>query len=410
MQDQLYPDGIATTGPPSPRVAFLATYPPRECGIGTFTYDLVNAYDTIDPSRLSTVVAMTDYGAKYDYDLHDYQGRVRHEIDAEDRSSYRRAALDINKSRVQVVNIQHEYGIFGGEDGDFVLDFMAACDRPVVVTLHTALPEPSGHFREVTQEIVNMASAVVVLANSAVPLILQNYDVPPERVHMIPHGVPVFTRKETIRRRTKTLLAFGGRRLLSTFGLIGPSKAIEYVIRGLPTVVESHPDALYLVLGETHPVIRSREGESYRNSLVELTRSLGLTGHVKFNNRFLSNAELVRYLAATDVYIMPYLGKDQIVSGTMAYAVGCGKAVVATPFTYALEMLANGRGVIVPFRDADAIGNAVKELLTDRKKLLQMEEKAYRFSRNMTWPNVARAYFELFRYVSYFRTRTPVAV
>jgi polysaccharide biosynthesis protein PslF len=410
MQDPAYADGLAATGPPSPRVAFLATYPPRECGIGTFTYDLVNAYDTIDPSRLSTVVALTDYGAKYDYDLHDYQGRVRHEIDAEDRSSYRRAALDVNKSRTQVVNVQHEYGIFGGEDGDYLLDFMAACDRPIVVTMHTVLPNPDGHFRRVTQDIFDLAAAVVVLANSAVPLVLDNYDVPPERVHMIPHGVPVFTRKETIRRRTKSLLGFSGRRLLSTFGLIGPSKAIEYVIEGLPKVVEHHADVLYLVLGETHPVIRSREGESYRNSLVELTRGLGLTNHVKFNNRFLSNAELVRYLAATDVYIMPYLGKNQIVSGTLAYAVGCGKAVVATPFTYAQEMLADGRGVIVPFRDAGAIGTAVDELLSDRRKLLHIEEKAYKFSRNMTWPSVARAYFELFRYVSYFRAASRAAV
>lgn len=410
MQDTLYSDGALGTGPPSARVAFVTTYPPRECGIGTFTYDLVNAYDSIDPSRLSTVVAMTDYGAKYDYDLHDYQGRVRFEIEAEDPSSYRRAASDISKSRIQVVNIQHEYGIFGGEDGDYILDFMESCDRPIVLTLHTVLPKPSGHFKEVTQRMLETVSGVVVLAQSAVPLILDNYDIPPERVHVIPHGVPVFTRKETIRRRTKQLLGFGGRRLLSTFGLISPTKAIEYVIQALPRVVHAHPDALYLVLGETHPIIRSREGESYRNSLIELTRNLRLTDHVKFNNRFLRNSELVRYLAATDVYIMPYLGKDQIVSGTLAYAVGCGKAVVATPFTYACEMLADGRGVIVPFKNPKAISVAVCDLLSDRKKLLRIEERAYKFSRNMTWPNVARSYFELFRYVSYFRSRTRIAV
>ena len=408
MQDSI--DGPVGPGSPSPRVAFLATYPPRECGIGTFTYDLVNAYDTIDPSRLSTVIAMTDYGAKYDYDLHDYQGRVRREIETDSPESYVKAAEDINKTRVQVVNIQHEYGIFGGPDGEYLLEFMDACDRPMVTTMHTVLPEPSEHMRAVTQKIIDGSAAVVVLAKAALTIIRDVYDIPPERVHMIPHGVPVFTRKETIRRRTKALLGFQGRRLLSTFGLIGPSKAIEYVIQGLPTVVEHHPDALYLVLGETHPVIRSREGEAYRNMLIELTRSLGLADNVKFNNRFLSNAELVRYLAATDVYIMPYLGKDQIVSGTMAYAVGCGKAVVATPFTYAQEMLADGRGVIVPFRDSEAIGEAVNDLLSDRKKLLHIEEKAYKFSRNMTWPAVARTYFELFRYVGYFRSRVPVAV
>jgi glycosyltransferase involved in cell wall biosynthesis len=257
--------------------------------------------------------------------------------------------------------------------------------------------------------MLNEASAVVVLANAAVPMMLDNYDLPRERVHVIPHGIPNFTRKEAIRRRTKKLLGLGDRPLLSTFGLIGPSKAIEYVIEALPAIVENHPNVLYLVIGETHPHVRQREGESYRNRLVELARELGVGRHVRFNNRFLSNSELIRYLAATDVYIMAYLNKDQIVSGTLAYAVGCGKAVVATPFVYAEEMLADGRGIIVPFKDSLAISQAVNSLLGDRRKLLQMEERAYRFSRTMTWPNVARMYLELFRYVAYFRVPVHAA-
>jgi glycosyltransferase involved in cell wall biosynthesis len=410
-QDTVFAAGIAPVRSASPRAAFVATYPPRECGIGTFTYDLVNAYDNINPAGLSTVIAMTDYGAKYDYDLHDYVGRVRFEIETDTVESYRKAADFINGSRIQVVNIQHEYGIFGGPDGEYILELMERCDRPVVLTLHTVLPQaPSDHFRQVTQELLRSAAAVCVLAKAAAPLLCDNYDVDPERVQVVPHGVPVFTRKETIRRRTKQLLGFSGRRLLSTFGLIGPSKAIEFVIEAMPDIVAEHPDVLYLVLGETHPVIRSREGESYRNGLIARIRELNLTDHIKFNNRFLSNSELVRYLAATDVYIMPYLGKDQIVSGTLAYAVGCGKAVVATPFTYAQEMLSNGRGVIVPFRDSEAIATAVIELLSDRRKLLAMEEKAYRFSRNMTWPSVAQQYSDLFRQVSYHRPRVAVAV
>ncbi len=275
--------------------------------------------------------------------------------------------------------------------------------------MHTVLPEPAGHFKGLTQRMLNVAAAIVVLARSAVPLILENFDVPAERVHVIPHGIPVFTRKDSIRRRTKRLLGLGNRPLLSTFGLIGPSKAIEYVIRALPAIVETSPEVQYLVIGETHPNIRRNEGEAYRNSLVELAKELGVQRHVRFNNRFLSNSELIRYLAATDVYIMAYLNKDQIVSGTLAYAVGCGKAVVATPFTYALEMLADGRGIIVPFKDSEAIGVAVNSLLTDRKKLLQMEDRAYKFSRSMTWPSVARAYLELFRYVSYFRASAHFA-
>src|SRR5579884_3351625 len=379
MQDS-YSDVTASPVSSSPRVAFVGTYPPRECGIGTFTYDLVNAYDSIDPSRLSTVVAMNDYGQMYDYDLHDYQGRVRWQIDADDIDSYLEVADEINRSRIQVVNVQHEYGIFGGEDGEYILEFIRRLNKPVVLTMHTVLGNPQGHFKEVTQALLDEASAVVVLARSALPLILNNYTMPPERLHMIPHGIPNFTRKEAIRRRTKKLLGLGARPLLSTFGLIGPSKAIEYVVEALPSIVEKNPKVLYLVIGETHPHIRQREGESYRNDLIQLAKDLGVAKHVRFNNRFLSNSELIRYLAATDVYIMAYLNKDQIVSGTLAYAVGCGKAVVATPFVYAQEMLSDGRGVIVPFKDPGAIATAVNALLGDRKKLLAMEDRAYRFS------------------------------
>jgi glycosyltransferase involved in cell wall biosynthesis len=404
-----YADVGASALSSSPRVAFVGTYPPRECGIGTFTYDLVNAYDSIDPTRLSTVVALNDYGQMYDYDLHDYQGRVRWQIDADDLDSYLEVADEINRSRIQVVNVQHEYGIYGGDDGEYILEFMRRLDKPIVLTMHTVPAHPEGHFKEVTQGLLDEASAVVVLARSAVPLVQNNYSLPPDRLHMIPHGIPNFTRKEAIRRRTKKLLGLGDRPLLSTFGLIGPSKAIEYVIEALPAIVEQSPRALYLVIGETHPHIRQREGEAYRNGLMERAKELGVQRHVRFNNRFLTNSELIRYLAATDVYVMAYLGKEQIVSGTLAYAVGCGKAVVATPFVYAEEMLANGRGIIVPFRDSPAIAQAVNSLLTDRKRLLAMEEKAYRFSRPMVWASVARAYLELFRYVSYFRAPVHAA-
>ncbi|HLJ66022.1 MAG TPA: glycosyltransferase family 4 protein [Chloroflexota bacterium] len=394
-------DGLSGT---VPRIAFFGSYPPRECGIGTFTYDVVSSYDAIDPSRLSTVIAVNDYGQMYDYDLHDYQGRVRFQVDADDLDSYLQVADDLNRSRIQVVNIQHEYGLFGGQDGEYIVDFIERLQKPVVLTMHTVLPHPQGHFAEVTQRMLDASAAVVVLARAAVPMIADNYRLAAERLHVIPHGIPVFTRKESIRRRTKKLLGFSDRPLLSTFGLIGPSKAIEYVIEALPAIVAHHPNVLYLVIGETHPHIRQREGEAYRNRLIDMARELGVAKHVRFNNRFLSNSELIRYLAATDVYIMAYLNKDQIVSGTLAYAVGCGKAVVATPFVYAQEMLSDGRGIIVPFKDSTAIATAANSLLGDRRKLLAMEERAYRFSRPMTWPNVARMYLELFRYVAYFRS------
>lgn len=391
---------------PIPRAVFLGTYPPRECGISTFTHDLVNAYDALDPPRLSSVIAVNDPGQMYNYHLRDDRGRVRFQIDSEDLDSYVRVAEQVNASRLQVVNIQHEYGLHGGEAGEYLLAFMERVRKPIVLTLHTVLPESEGTHHQVTARLLARSAAVVVLANAAVPRILQNFSIPENRLHVIPHGVPNYTRTENIRRHTKRQLGLSGRRILSTFGLIGPGKAIEYVIQAVPAIVEQHPDILYLVIGQTHPRVRQRDGEGYRNELARLATELGVQRHVRFNNRFLSNDELIRYLSATDVYIMAYLDKDQIVSGTLAYAVGCGKAVVATPFTYAEEMLARGRGVIVPFRDPEAISAAVIPLLSDRKLLLRMEEKAYKFSRSMTWPNVARRYLQLFRAIA--GVRAPV--
>ncbi len=379
----------------------MGSYPPRECGIGTFTYDLVNAYDAIDPSRLSTVVALNDDGQMYDYDLHDYQGRVRYQIEADDLDSFLETADALNKSRVQVVNIQHEYGLYGGEHGEYIIEFMRRLQKPVVVTMHTVLPNPDGTFKATTQAVLDEADAVVVLARAAVPLLRNNYRVSPG-VHSRYSARHPGLYSQRIDSPSNQEIARIWANAPYSLPLVSSARARRSSTssRRCRRLWNISPNVLYLVIGETHPHVRQREGEAYRNSLVELAKSLGVQRHVRFNNRFLSNNELIRYLAATDVYIMAYLNKDQIVSGTLAYAVGCGKAVVATPFTYAQEMLSDGRGIIVPFKDPAAIATGVNDLLGNRRKLLQMEERAYRFSRSMTWPNVARRYLELFRSVA----------
>ncbi len=374
-------------------IAYVGSYPPRKCGIATFTHDLLTAIEEAD-SALSTVVAVNDRTGGYDYDW-----RVKVQIDRDDLASYIRAAQILNRMPIQLVNVQHEYGLFGGAWGDYLLLFYRRLERPVVTTLHTTLPNPDPTLRRVTREIALRSRQVVVLARAAVDILARDYGIPRRKIRVLPHGVPTVQRWSGLREQRKAEMGCAGRKILSTFGLINPNKGIEYVLRALPEVIEAHPEVLYLVIGETHPGVRYHSGESYRESLLELCRELGIEEHVAFVDRYLTRDDLVRYLELTDVYLMPYLNPHQIVSGTLAYALGAGKAVVATPFVYAREVLADGRGVIVPFRDSAAIARAVVELLGDPERLLALEERAYAYTRSWTWPAVGRQYLSLFREV-----------
>lgn len=377
-----------------PPIAFLASFPPRECGIATFTADLAEAIDSTSPkAQQSQVIAINAGGNRYVYGP-----RVRWIIERDDLRSYRQAAQAINRSQVQLVSIQHEYGLFGGEYGDYLLSFLRALEKPAVLTMHTVLEHPDLAMRRVTEDLAAAASAIVVLAERARMILSEYYPrVDLEKVHFIPHGTPKVEYEPPA--RFKKELGLEGRTLLATFGLLGPDKGIEYAIAALPEIVKRHPDVLYLVLGETHPELRRHSGEAYREMLEAKVSELGLQGHVSFYKRYLDRAELVRFLQATDVYVVPYLNPYQIASGTLSYAVACGKAVVSTPFVHAQELLSEGRGLLARFRDSAALAAAITTLLDQPRLRARMEKAAYAYGKRMHWPAVGRAYCRLFQQI-----------
>ncbi|HEX2922615.1 MAG TPA: glycosyltransferase family 4 protein [Chloroflexota bacterium] len=381
----LEPPAVAT----KPRITYMASYPPRECGIATFTKDLVDAVDRTFPGHPAKIIALNESQATYQYGQ-----EVKVAVTVDDPESYREAADYVNRSRTDLLCIQHEYGLFGGQHGENIFTFLDALRKPLAITLHTVLPRPDDHLREVTREIVSRADRTVVLAKKALDILAEDYGISAPSVRYVPHGVPNVRKLPST--SFKSILGLEGRFTVSTFGLINPGKGIEYAIKALPEVVKKYPSVLYLVLGETHPGVRKNEGENYRNCLHDLVSELGLKKHVKFNNRYLTHNEIVSYLMATNIYLVPYLNPNQIASGTLAYAVGAGRAVVSTPFIYATELLEDGRGILVPFRDSDAIAEALDGLIGDAAGRSSMAMAAYAYGRNMTWHSVAREYMQLF--------------
>ena len=293
-----------------------------------------------------------------------------------------------------LINIQHEYGLFGGERGEWLADFMSVLDKPAVLTMHTVLPEPDETYLRVTQALCEEASKVVALSETGRGLLEGVYGIDPDKLQVIHHGVPDVPFQDTA--AAKASFGIGQRTVISTFGLISRGKGLEYAIEAMREVVKRHPETLYLILGETHPVVRRQEGESYRESLTAMVRQYGLHYNVQLIDKYLDFDEVVSYLAATDIYLTPYLNPAQIVSGTLAYAVGCGKAIVSTPYLYAQELLAHNRGFLCDFRDASSIASRLNMLLDDPALRRATERRAYRFGRQMTWPNVAMQYGRLF--------------
>jgi glycosyltransferase involved in cell wall biosynthesis len=372
--------------------AYIATYPPSECGIATFTKDVVTSVAKYTPFSRPTVVAV-----KREHEIEPYERIVRFQILKEVRNSYLDAVKFLNESSVDIVSVQHEYGIYGGPDGEYVLDLVEALEKPAVATLHTVLQNPSPNQKRIIQELGRMCEVLIVMVKTGRQILLDVYGVDPKKVTVIPHGVPNVHRVSTA--SVKRALGIADKLIISTFGLINRGKGIEYVIQAMPKILEKHPNSIYLVLGETHPGVRRHEGESYRNMLTEIIDQLKIHEYVRFNNRFLTLNELVRYLCATDVYITPYLNKDQIVSGTLAYALGCGKAIVSTPYLYAEEVLAEGRGMLVDFASPDSIAAAVNRILDDKDLKESLEAAAYRYGRRAAWFNVAVDYLELFHMI-----------
>jgi glycosyltransferase involved in cell wall biosynthesis len=371
------------------RIAYLSTFPPRECGIANYTKDLIKDIDSLGEYRRSSIIALNDIGSKYHYD-----NRVKFEIEEGSEDDYLQASQYINRSKIDLVNIQHEFGIFGGDWGDCLISFLNNLEKPVVTTLHTVLQNFTSKPKSVLEKIANRSSRLLIMTKTASKL-LEKYGISTEKIKIVPHGSPDIPFESS--ERFKNSLRLKGRIVLSTFGLMSRGKGIQYVIRSLPRIVEKEPRIVYLVLGETHPEVRKREGERYRRMLMRLVNDLKLQKNVKFHNRFLQRREIIRYLQATDIYLTPYINRSQVSSGTLAYAMAAGKAIISTPYLHAQEALADGRGVFCKFRNPKSITDQI-ELLLDNPELKEtIEKKVYAYSRESIWSKVAKKYVKVFK-------------
>jgi glycosyltransferase involved in cell wall biosynthesis len=367
----------------SVQTAFVSTYPPQRCGIATFTRNLAAV------SGAHEIVALQPADQAESYPL-----EVRHRIRRDVATDYTTVARALGRSGVDVVSVQHEYGIWGGDEGRLVLDFIRALDRPAVATLHTVPRQPTTSQQGILSRLVREAAATVVMSPSAAAVLRSVYDIGSSPIEVIPHGVPELDRVDP--ERMKTDLGLAGRMVLLSFGLLGPGKGFELAIEAMPAILRDVPNACYVVLGATHPELLRRAGEIYRQSLVERTVALGLADHVRFVDRFVTSVELGRWLQAADVFVTPYPNLDQVVSGTLSYAMGAGLAVVSTPYSYAAEVLADGRGVLIPPASPDALAEAVANLFGDPERRAAVGRRAYAYSRPMVWRAVGAAYARVF--------------
>ncbi len=372
------------------KIAFLGDYLPRKCGIATFTTDLRCAVAAEFPAMQCLVVPVNDLAGGYDY-----PAEVRFEIAEQDLPSYLRAADFLNITDVDVICVEHEFGIFGGPAGSHVLALLRELQMPIVTTLHTVLREPNTEQRRVMRDLVRLSTRLVVMTERGQQFLREVYQAPAAKIDLIPHGIPDMPFADP--NYFKDEFGVAGKHVLLTFGLLSPNKGIEYALRALPDIIREFPNVVYIVLGQTHPNLLRDEGEAYRLSLERLAKDLGVQRHVVFFNRFVELEELMRFIGAADIYLTPYLTESQITSGTLAYAFGAGNAVVSTPYWHAVELLTAERGKLVPFRDAKAIAVAVVELLRDEPLRHSMRKNAYKLGRDMVWSRVAQLYMKSFQ-------------
>jgi len=385
------------------QIAFIGNYLPRQCGIATFTTDLCESVAAQFPEIEYTVLAMNDLPGGYEY-----PERVRFEIPQEDLKSYQSAADFLNLQNVDLVCLQHEFGIFGGKAGSHILSLLRGLQMPVVTTFHTILTNPDAHQRLVMDELVQLSDRLVVMSARAAQYLHKIYRTPTEKIDLIPHGIPDVSFVDPSFYKDKFNVE--GKHVLLTFGLLSANKGIENVIKALPAILEKYPDVVYLVLGATHPNVIREQGEKYRESLESLAIKLGVEENVLFHNRFVSLEELVEFIGAADIYITPYLSPSQIVSGTLAYTVGAGKAVISTPYWYAEELLADKRGIVVPFEDWQSTAEQVIYLLENEVERHAMRKRAYLYGREMVWSKVAQNYMHSFQNARAERSRNPQVV
>jgi glycosyltransferase involved in cell wall biosynthesis len=372
------------------KIAFVGDYLPRKCGIATFTHDMYASVAGCFPDAECFVVPVNDRPEGYDY-----PPEVRFEIDEQDLESYFRAADFLNFANTDVVCLQHEYGIYGGVAGSHILGLLRDLRMPVVATFHTVLREPDADQQRVLTQLAALSARVVVMTGRARTFLREIYGVPEAKIDLIAHGIPDTPFVDP--NPYKDQFGVDCRLVALTFGLLSPNKGIEHMLRAVPEILETFPEFVYIVLGATHPDLIREQGERYRLSLERLARDLGIGGHVIFYNRFVELKELTQFIRAADVYVTPYLNPAQITSGTLAYSFGCGKAIVSTPYWHAEELLADGRGVLVPFADSKALAREICGLLRDEPRRHAMSEQAYRLGRAMVWPHSARLYMESFQ-------------
>ena len=385
------------------QVAYVSSYPPRECGIATFCQDLVLSTRGCDGAGEPMVVAMEHAAGRQSYDA-----PVAFTVDDRNLGDYLAAARFLNDSPAEMVCLQHEFGIYGGFEERSMHAFLRLLNKPLVSILHTVIPDPGAAPRALTKELAWHSDRLVVMNSLAKDILARDYGISPLKVELIHHGAPYFpqSKKETAKQE----LGLGGRRILSTFGLISRGKGLEYVLEALPAIIAQHPEVLYLMIGKTHPGVVLHEKESYRDELNRRIEELGLGGHVAYVNRYLTKAEIIQYLSATDIYVTPYLNPNQITSGTLAYAMAAGKAIISTPYLYARYLLDEGRGLLVDFADGADLGRAVNHVLGDPVLQKQLEEAAHFYGQGMLWTVVGRQYIDLFHQVLAERATTGAVV
>ncbi|MBC8059962.1 MAG: glycosyltransferase family 4 protein [Clostridiaceae bacterium] len=376
-------------------IAFLSTYPPRECGIATFAEDLINAIDNIGIISTQVIAISNSENCFYD-------NKVMYQIRQNERNDYIEMSKKLNASDIDLLVIEHEYGIYGGDHGDYILDLVNNLEIPIVTTLHTILSEPNKKQRLIINELGKKSEKIITMARNTKRMLHSIYGVESQKIEVIHHGVPL--RLTQSRETLKKKFGYENRQIISTFGLIGPGKGIEYAIEAISKVISDsntigvkmveNRDVLYLILGQTHPALKE-EGTSYRNKLEELVERLNLNKNIKFVNKYLSKDEIIQYLQLSDIYMTPYLAKDQAVSGTLAYAVGYGKAIVSTPYLYAKEMLSEGRGLLAEFSNPESLADCIKQILQDPYKKATMERNTAKVGRTMYWNMVAIQYMNV---------------
>lgn len=371
------------------RVIYISSYIPRECGIATFTKDLTNSINVLNPHFLAELVVVDPPDKKYDYPW-----EVKFRFSQEEWESYKAAADYINQSSADLVCLQHEYGLFGEKRGAMIVPLLRMIKKPIVTTLHTVLPIEKEEFPEIIQDISDLSEAVVVMIQATADRLITKYHVSDSKVVVIPHGVPDVAYLNCPKWRGRFKLR--NKTVISTFGLINQHKGIEYMIRAMPQIIKKVPDAMYIVLGQTHPVVVRYDGEKYRRYLTGLVKELNIQNHVRFENRFLTLEELVMYLQTSDIYITPYLYPEQVSSGTLSYAVGAGLPCISTPYTYAKEVLSEGRGVVINYRNPKEIADTVIKLAHNVEYKNKIKQSAYAYGRKMTWDSVALKYLDLF--------------